>query len=120
MKPILKIILYCTTIMILSTLGITYWYISDHLEYDITKLVFFKVSDIQIHSLKDIIIEIGMVGALIPTFLFLILYFLKLKIKNVWLFSFLTLLVIIVVITLINNFILNMMLHEFSTPIQFK
>ena len=120
MKTMYKPLLYSLLILMISTISITYWYISDHLEYNTTKLVFFKVSDIQIHSLKDIIIEIGMVGALIPTFLFLILYFLKLKIKNVWLFSFLTLLVIIVVITLINNFILNMMLHEFSTPIQFK
>ena len=118
MKTIYKPLLYSLLILIISTISITYWYISDHLEYNTTKLVFFKVSDIQIHSLKDIIIEIGMVGALIPTFLFLILYFLK--IKNVWLFSFLTSILVVATLIAVYKFILFMIFHKLDVPIQFE
>ncbi len=66
MKINYKIILYSILILIVSTTVITYWYISGHLEYNALDYKFYKVSDIQIQSLIDIIIQIGIVGGIIP------------------------------------------------------
>ena len=120
MKIIYKPLLYSFLILIISSVGIAYWYISDHLEYNATKLIFYKVSDIQIQSLKDIIIEIGLIGALIPTFLFISIYILKVKIKKVWLFSFLSSIMIAFAVIALYRFILYMIFHQFNTPIQFN
>ena len=112
MKTIFKLIFYSTLIMIIATIGVSYWYISDHL--------LSNISDIQTTSVKDIIIEIGLIGALIPTFLFISIYLLKINVKKVWLFSFLTSIIIVFTIIALYRFILFMTFHQFTPPIQFN
>lgn len=112
MKTVYKLIISCILIFIVSTICLTYWYISDHL--------ISNVSDVQTKSIKDIIIEIGVIGAIIPTLLFINIYILKIKVKRVWLFSFLTSILIAFGIITSYRFILYMIFHEFNTPIQFK
>ena len=120
MKTIYKLILNSILIFIISTIGITNWYISDHLDYNALDHKFYKVSDIQIRSLIDIIIQIGFVGGILPLILFLIIYFLKIKIKNTGLFSFLIIVIIAFSLVILYQFVLYAIFHEFNTPIQFK
>jgi hypothetical protein len=120
MKINYRIILYSTLILIISMTVITYWYISGHLEYNALDYKFYKVSDIQIHSLIDVIMQIGFIGGILPMFLFLTIYFLKIKIKNIWLFSFLIIILIAFSIIITYKFILYTIFHEFSNPIIFK
>ena len=112
MKNYYKLISYCFIILIISTLGITYWYVSDHL--------LSNFSSIHFSSLVDIIIQIGLVGALIPTFSFLIIYFLIKKVKNKGLLSFFVIILIAIIIALVYWFVLCMIFHEFNRPILFK
>lgn len=120
MRTVNRIILYSLLIFIVSTLGITYWYIAGHLEYDAINFKFFKVGDIQFKSLIDVIVQIGFVGALIPTFLFSIIYFLKMRMKNVGLFYILAFISIVFASVLVYQFILYTIFHHFGTPISFK
>ena len=108
MKTVYKLIISCILIFIVSTICLTYWYISDHL--------ISNVSDVQTKSVKDIIIEIGVIGAIIPTLLFINIYILKIKVKRVWLFSFLTSILIAFGIITSYRFILYMIFLEFNTP----
>ena len=120
MKKIYKLILYSILILIISTTSITYWYISQHLEYNALDYKFYKVSDIQIQSLLDIIMQIGFVGGLLPMFLFLTIYFFKMKIKNIWLFSFFIIISIIFSLIVAYRFVLYTIFHDFNNPIIFK
>ncbi|SPE76557.1 hypothetical protein FLACOL_00539 [Flavobacterium columnare] len=120
MKNIYKPILYSLLILVVSTIEITYWYISDHLEYNPIEYKFYKVSDIQIQSLIDVILQIGFVGGILPMFLFLIIYFLKIKIKKTWLFFFLIFILIAFFPILTYKFILYTIFHDFKNPITFK
>lgn len=110
MKTTYKLILYSILILIISTIGVTYWYISDHL---------FDMSTIRIQSVIDITIQIGLVGGVISTFLFLIIYFLIKKIKNIWLLSFLIIILIALVLAVIYWFILCAIFQDYDNPQSF-
>jgi hypothetical protein len=110
MKTTYKLTLSSILILIISTIGITYWYISDHPAH---------LLSIRIQSIINIAINIGLVGALIPTFLFLIIYFLIKKIKNIWLLSFLIIILIGVVIAIVYWFFLNVIFQDFNHPESF-
>jgi len=112
MKTTYKIIFLSILILIISTIGFTYWYISDHL--------LSNLSAIRIQSVIDIAIQIGLVGALIPTFSFLIFYFLIKRINNKWLLFLLIIILITSIIAAIYWFILCAIFHEFNNPILFK
>ncbi|KUJ60517.1 hypothetical protein AR687_17240 [Flavobacteriaceae bacterium CRH] len=112
MRNYYKLIFYCFLILIISTIGITYWYISDHLLSDF--------SSIQFKSLVAIIIQITLLEGLIPTFSFLIIYFLIKKVKNKQLLAFLILILIVLVIAVVYRYVLYMIFHEFNNPILFK
>jgi uncharacterized membrane protein len=111
MKTIYKLILYSSLILILSTIGITYWYISDHLLSD--------VSAMHTQSVINIAIHIGIVGSLIPLFSFLIIYFLIKKIKNIWLLSLLIIILIALVIAIVYWFVLCAIFQDFDNPQSF-
>jgi hypothetical protein len=110
MKTTYKLILFSILILIISTIGITYWYISDHPAH---------LLSIRIQSIIDIAINIGLVGALIPTFLFLIIYFLIKKIKNILLLSFLIIILIAVAIAVVYWFVLCLIFQDFDDPQSF-
>jgi hypothetical protein len=110
MKTTYKLILFSVLILIISTIGITYWYISDHPAH---------LLSIRIQSIVDIAINIGLVGALIPTFLFLIIYFLIKKTKNIWLLSFLIIILIAVAIAVVYWFVLCVIFQDFDDPQSF-
>jgi hypothetical protein len=106
MKTTYKLILYSVLILIISTIIITYWYISDHLLSD--------VSAIRTQSVINIVIHIGLVGSLIPTFSFLIIYFLIKKIKNIWLLSLIIIILIALVIAIAYWFVLCAIFQDFD------
>ena len=110
MKTTYKLIFFSILIFIISTIGITYWYISDHLAH---------LLSIRIQSILDIAINIGLVGALIPTLLFLIVYFLIKKIKNIWLLSSLIIVLMGIVIAIVYWFFLSMIFQDFDNPQSF-
>lgn len=120
MKTIYKPVLYSLLVLIISTIGITYWYISDHLEYNAIDYKFYKVSDIQFSSLIDIIMQIGLIGGILSMFIFLIIYFLIKKIKNIWVTAFLIIILLAFSSIIIYRFILYTIFHEFGNPIIFK
>lgn len=111
MKSINKLIFYSILILITSTIGITYWYISDHLLADL--------SDIRIQLIIDILIQIGFIGGLIPTFSFLTAYFLIKKIKNIWLLSLLIIILIGLVIAVVYWFVLCAIFYNFDNSQSF-
>jgi hypothetical protein len=102
-----KLILFSFLILIISTIGITYWYISDH---------FLSVNDISTQLIIDIAIYIGLVGALIPTFSFLILYFLIKKVKNIWLLSLLIIILIAAILVIVYWFVLCTIFQDYDNP----
>ncbi|OOV19206.1 hypothetical protein [Flavobacterium sp. LM4] len=108
MKTIYKLIFYSTLILIISDIGITYWYISDHLLSD--------VSAMDTQSIMNIAINIGIVGGLIPTFSFLILNFLIKKIKNIWLLAILIIILIALVIAIVYWFVLCAVFQDSDNP----
>ncbi len=120
MKTTYKLILYSIIILIISTIGITYWYISDHLDYNPIDFKFYKVSDITFLSFIDIIIQIGLVGGIFLVFSFLTIYFLKIKVKNIGLFSFLIIIYITLAVIVAYQFILYTIFHDFNNPIIFR
>lgn len=111
MKTIFKPILYCIFIFIITTIGITDWYISNHL--------LSNLSEISTQSIIDISLQIGLVGALIPTISFFLVYIAFNWINSKLLRGFLIISVIILTIITIYMFILYMTFYEFNTPIQF-
>lgn len=108
MKTTYRLILYSVLILVISTIGITYWYISDHLLSDL--------SSMRTQFVLDIAIYIGLVGSLIPTFSFLILYFLVKKIKNTGLLGLFIAILIILVIAIIYWFILCAVFQDLDNP----
>ncbi|KIA97021.1 MULTISPECIES: hypothetical protein [unclassified Flavobacterium] len=111
MKSTYKLILYSIIIFVISTIGITYWYVSDHLLSD--------MSAMPMKSLMNISIYIGLVGALIPTFSFLIIYFLTRKIKNKWLLSLVLIILFAVVLAIVYWFVLCAIFQDHDNPQSF-
>lgn len=108
MKTIYKLIFYSTLILIISNIGITYWYISDHL--------LSTVSAMDIQSIMNIAINIGLVGSLIPTFSFLILYFLIRKTNYIWLLTIFIIILIALVIAIVYWFVLCVIFQDSDNP----
>lgn len=100
MKNTQKLGLVSLFIFILSTIGVSYWYISDH------------TVDLDFQNIIKIASNVGWVGGMIPTITFLIIYFLVKKVKNVWLLSFLLISFIILLILLIYWFFLTMIFYD--------
>ncbi len=111
MKKIYKLILYSILILIISTIVITYWYISNHLLSDL--------AEISTQSIIEISIEIGLVGALIPTISFILIYIAVKMIRNKLIMAFIIITLTVLFFLTIYMFILYMTFHEFNTPIQF-
>ncbi|OUL60536.1 hypothetical protein [Flavobacterium sp. AJR] len=111
MKTTYKLILYSILILIISTIGITYWYVSDHL--------LSHMSSMSMRVLIDIAIYIGLAGAFIPTFSFLIIYFLIRKVKNKWLLSLLLIILFAVVLAIVYWFVLCAIFQDHDNPQSF-
>ncbi len=112
MKTGFKIIIAGVLIFVLSALGITYFYISSHLHSDL--------SEIQVHSIINIFIELGLLGALIPALLFVSLYLLTHKVNNKVMLSLAIVMISALAVILTIRFIMYMTFHEFSPMIQFQ
>jgi hypothetical protein len=109
MKATYRLILYSVLILIISTIGITYWYISDHLLSDLS-------SSVSIQFILNITIYIGLVGSLIPILSFLILYFLIKKIKNRGVLSLLIIILIVFIIAIRHWFIFCTIFYDPDNP----
>lgn len=111
MKTTPKIIIASFLIFVISALGITYFYIVSHLHSDL--------SEIQAQSIIKIFLELGLLGALIPTILFVSLYFVTRKINNKVMLSLAIIVISALAVILAIRFTMYMTFHEFSPMIQF-
>ena len=104
-----KLIFYSILLFIISSFGIVYWYISNHL--------LSNMSNVQVQSIIDIYIQIGIFGGLIPSISFLILSLIIKNIRSGLVGTLFIFVFIIVVILITYYFILYMTFHEFKNPI---
>ena len=112
MKSTTQFIVFNILIFILSTAGITYFYISNHLLSDF--------SEVKSNSIFDIFLQIGCLGALIPVIFFSLISLSLKKISNKSTFYFVAIILFVLLIITVYQFILYMTFHEFASPIQFE
>lgn len=107
-----KLILYSILLFVISSFGVTYWYISNHL--------LSNISNLQVQSVIDIYIQIGIIAGLIPSISFM-LYSIIIKDIRSRIVQILSVFVLIIVdIIILYYFILYMTFHEFKNPILFQ
>lgn len=112
MKGTTQFIFFNLLIFILSAIGITYFYISNHLLSD--------CSEIQTKSIIDIFLQIGCIGALLPTIFFSLISLAIKKISNKATVYFVVIFLFVLLIIAAYQFIMYMTFHEFVSPIQFE
>lgn len=90
MKNIRKLVLISLLVFIISTIGVTYLYV-----------LFDSLMELSSKSIIKILTQIGLIGGIILTIVFILIYYLIKKIKNIWLLtlSLIGLLVFLVFIT---------------------
>jgi hypothetical protein len=76
MKNISKFVLISLSIFILSTIGMTYFYI-----------LFDSLTVLNLKNVTRILIQVGLIGGIIFTTIFTLIYYLIKKIKNIWLLT---------------------------------
>lgn len=112
MKSTKQFIFLNILIFLSSAIGITYFYISNHLLSDF--------SEIQAKSIIDIFLQIGCVGALIPAIFFMLISLSIKKIANKATVYLVVIILFVLLIIAVYQFIMYMTFHEFASPIQFE
>lgn len=111
MKNTKLLILINIILFIVAAIGISYFYISNHL--------LSNISEIESGSVIDIFLQIGCVGAVLPVISFTLIILSVKKITNKLVLLFTLLAVALLTIVALYFFIMYMTFHEFPTPVQF-
>ncbi len=98
MKNIRKFIVISLVVFVFSTIGMTYLYI-----------LFDSLTELNSKNIIKILIQVGLIGGIIFTSIFILIYFLIKKIKNIWLLTILFIGLFIFIIFLAYWFFLAMM-----------
>ncbi|WP_375605674.1 hypothetical protein [Flavobacterium davisii] len=90
------------SIFIISLIGFTYWFFSDHtIEINLKNI--FKAS-----------LQVGLIGAILPTLTFLMIYFLINKIKNIITLTLSIIALIVFAIILFYWFFITMLFYDIN------
>ena len=103
MKNNPKLVLISLVVFIFSTIGMTYLYI-----------LFDSLTEINLKNITRILTQVGLIGGMIFTSIFILIYFLIKKIKNIWLLTISFIGLFIFIIFLAYWFFLAMMYFSFK------
>ena len=112
MKSTTQFIFFNILIFVLSAVGISYFYISNHLLSDF--------SEVKSNSIFDIFLQIGCIGALLPVIFFSLIGLSIKKISNRATVYLVVIILFVSLIIAVYQFIMYMTFHEFASPIQFE
>mgnify|MGYP003451550113 CR=1 FL=1 len=101
MKNNTKLVLISLLIFVLSTIGMTCWYISLH-----------KSVVLNIENITKIVAQVGLFSAIIPSTTFTLIYFLIKNLKSKWLLSFLVIFLFVFFILVIYSITLVMVFYH--------
>ncbi|SPE76555.1 hypothetical protein FLACOL_00537 [Flavobacterium columnare] len=107
-KNIQKTIIICLTVFIITITGMSSWYILLH-----------RSVELNISNIIKIIIQVGLLSAIIPYTIFVLIFFLVKKIKYKWLLSFLILTLFVIFIFALYCTTLAMVFYHLDDPKSF-